>query len=447
VAEPGTRPSDPATGGPEGALLPAVEDPDAEGWSRARPGPAERRVDLGLAAALFVGAVLSMVLWRVAGVRPDPASGLVSVLVLAAVTAPLAWRRRSASLVAVIVSAAFILAQLLAVPEALVSNIALFIALYTVGAWEVDRRRATWVRAGIIVVMFGWLLVAIFRASTGADQSTGLSRAGEFSPLAAYLLIQVLTNVVYFAGAWGFGEHAWNAARDRARTAWRTRQLAAAQLRGEEQAVALERLRVARELHDAVAHHVAAMGVQAAAASTLLAAGRGDQAGVALEHVQDSARETVSELASILGTLREHRTGSDGESIATLGLDRLPDLVEHAREAGLAVELDVVGRPAAVPPLVSLNLYRIAQESLTNAHRHAGPSVQVSVRLRHLAGAVELEVSDDGGGGRPLTRLPSSGLGLLGMQERVAADGGSLHVGPRSRGGFVVRARIPVAQP
>ncbi|MBU4214520.1 MAG: sensor histidine kinase [Actinobacteria bacterium] len=421
-----------------------MPDPDDADWRRAPAEPAQLRVDLWLAAGLFVASVLSMVLWRVTGVRTDPASGTVSILLLAAVTAPLAWRRRFPSAVLVVVAVAFVIGQVVAVPETLVCNVCLFVALYTVGAWEPDRRRAFWVRAAVVVVMFGWLMIAIFRAVADPDRSSGLSNVGAFSPLAAYLLIQVLTNVVYFAGAWGFGEHAWSAARDRARTAWRTWQLAAAQRRGEEQAVALERLRIARELHDAVAHHVAAMGVQAAVASTMLDGGGTAQAQVAIEQVQDSARDAVRELASILGTLREDREREDGERVGQLGVARLPELVEHTSQAGMPVQLEVVGSAGALPPLVSLNLYRIAQEALTNSRRHAGPTARATVRLRYLPGSVELEVSDDGGGGRPLTRLPSSGLGLLGMQERVGADGGTLYVGPRSRGGFVVRATVPV---
>lgn len=425
-------------------LVTAVSDPDAASWRRPPVDRAAQRADAGLAAALFVGAVLSMVLWRVTGVRPDPASGAVSVPLLLAVTAPLAWRRRYPSAVLGVVAVAFVVAQVLAVPETLVLNVALFIALYTVGAWETDRRRAVWVRALVVVGMFVWLLVAIFQAVADPEAVPGFSRSGAFSPLAAYLLIQVLTNVVYFAGAWAFGDHAWSAARERARTAWRTWQLAAAQRRAEEQAVALERLRIARELHDAVAHHVAAMGVQAAVASTLLDAGDDTQAGVAVEQVQQSARDAVHELAAILGTLREERAEAVDEPLGRLGVARLPELVEHATGAGMPVQLEVVGTPQPLPPLVSLNLYRIAQEALTNSRRHAGPTARASVRLRYLPGAVELEVADDGGGGRPLTRLPSSGLGLLGMQERVNADGGTLHVGPRSRGGFVVRATVPV---
>jgi len=440
-----------------------VTDPDAPGWSRPAPGPDERRADVLLAVALCIGALLSMVLYRVAGLYDDPAAGWVSVLCLAVVTLPLALRRRAPSAVACVVAAAFVVGALLHVPELLVSNIALFCALYTVGAWEPSRRRAAWVRGGIVVAMFVWLLVVIFQAVTDPEAAPDLDRAGLFSPLVAYLLVQLLTNVLYFAGAWWFGNHARAAARERARTLWRGRQLVAERRRVEEQAVALERLRLARELHDAVAHHVSLMGVQAAAARTLLAVGDTQRVPAALEQVEDLSREAVHELEGLLVTLRESAhapaaggtpddASADGAAapgqapVGSLTVERLPVLVEQVRAAGMRVSYQVVGEPSRLPPLVSLNLYRIAQEALTNTRKHAGPRAGADVRLRYLDGAVELEVSDDGSGGRRSRagRLPSTGLGLVGMRERVAADGGTLLAEPRTRGGFVVRARVPL---
>ncbi|QCB94458.1 sensor histidine kinase [Cellulomonas shaoxiangyii] len=431
----------------------AAGDPDVTGWSRRQPGPDGLRWDVLLGVLLFVGAVLSSVMWRVTGLIPDPAPGWLSVLLLAAQTLPLTVRRRWPSAVAVVTGAAFIVAQLLMVPEQLVSNIALFMALYTVGAWERSRARAFWVRAGVVTAMFTWLLVSIFLAATDPDADIGLERAGAFSPFVAYMLIQLLTNVLYFAGAWWFGDHAWASARERERTAWRTRLLQAERVRAEAQAVALERLRIARELHDAVAHHVSLMGVQAAAARTVLASDPA-RAAAALGHVEESAREAVVELQGLLGTLREGATAEvgdpvepapPGEALASLDVARLPQLVESARAAGLEVTYQEVGDPQRLSPLASLNLYRIAQEALTNARKHAGPSARADVRLRWLGGTVELEVSDDGGTGRRAGVVPSTGMGLVGMRERVASDGGTLEAGRLRRGGFLVRARVPVA--
>lgn len=428
-------------------------DPDAPGWHRPPPSPDQRRGDALLAAALLVGAVLSMALLRTAGFYDEPAPGWVSVLCLALATLPLAVRRRWPSAVAVVVAAAFILAVELEVPETLFLNIALFMALYTVGAWDADRRRAALVRVGVVVVMFVWLVLSIFRTVTDPESLPDLSRAGAFSPLVAYLLIQLLTNVLYFAGAVWFGNHAWASARERARTAYRGRLLQIERQVVERQAVTLERLRLARELHDAVAHHVSMMGVQAAAARALLAADP-ERAGRALEQVEESARQAITELQGVLGMLREapgegvHPGGEaiaigSRDSVGSLTVDRIPELVARSTEVGLPATFQVVGQPVPLPPLVSLNLYRIAQEALTNSRKHGGVGATADVRLRYLPDAVELEVADDGAGVR--RGMPTStGLGLVGMRERVAADHGTLDAGPRTRGGFLVRARIPL---
>jgi len=421
-----------------------VADPDEPGWRRPEPDRDGRRNDVLLAVGLFVGSLLSMVLYRVAGYYDHPAAGWVCALVLAAVTLPLALRRRWPTPVAGVVGAATIVEGELHVPEIVFSNIALFLAVYTVGAWETNRRRAFWARLAIVVGMFVYLFVALARAATDPTSTPGVNRAGAFSPFVAIMLIQILSNVLYFAGAWWFGEYAWASARERARTAWRGRLLQKERLRSEEQAVAFERLRLARELHDSVAHHVSLMGVQAAAARTLLAR---DQAGAAtaLEQLEDAARQAVDELAGVLGVLRAGGSGepTPGEGIASAGVERLDDLVGQARSVGMTVTFGVVGEPAPLAPMTSLTVYRVAQEALTNTRKHGGASVRADVRLRWLHDAVEVEVSDDGAGLRR-TATPSSGLGLVGMRERVAAVSGTLTAGPRERGGFLVRARLPL---
>lgn len=416
--------------------------------------PDELRNDALAAVCLFVGAVLSMVLWRTTGLYEEPASGMVSVVCLAAVTLPLGVRRRWPSAVLVIVSAAFVAVGELAVPETLFANIALFTALYTVGAWEPVRSRASWLRAVVVAGMFVWLLLSLFRSSTDPDGLGELDNAGVLSPLVAYSLIQILINLLYFAGAYWFGNHAWASARERARTAWRGRQLQAERVRSDAQAVTIERLRLARELHDAVAHHVSVMGVQAAAARTVLDSDPA-AAAEALERIEDSARDAVDELHGLIGTLREqeHPDGAGRaapeEPVGSLGVERIPRLVADAADAGVPTSFRVIGEPTPLPPVLSLNLYRIAQEALTNVRKHAGAGASADVRLRYLDGAVELEVSDDGVGPRRSAgrRRGVGGLGLLGMRERVAADAGTLETAERRDGGFVVRALVPLQRP
>ncbi|WP_246071740.1 sensor histidine kinase [Miniimonas arenae] len=431
---------------------PPAADPESAAWRRPPASPEERHSDALAAGLLCAVGILSLLLTRTYGLYGQDAAplALAAPLVLAAI-APLAVRRRWPSAVAVAVAAVFIAAGELSVPETLILNVALFCALYTVGAWEPDRRRATWTRGGIVAVMAVWLFLSFFRATT-QDVDLGLpgSALGALTPTAAFWLQQVLINVLYFAGAWWFGNTAWSSARQRALIEHRTEQLAQAQARAARQAVTIERLRIARELHDAVAHHVSLMGVQAAAARALLPRDAPAQSTQAsrdqLTALEDSARSAVAELYQLLGTLRdeeaEHDAAGDSAS-ASLSLADLAPLVADAEAAGLHVSVTEVGEPRPLPPLVGLNLFRIAQESLTNVAKHAGPGTRTRIAVRYLPGAVELEVSDDGRG-RPGPPPAGGGLGQRGMRERVASMRGELLAEPRSGSGYVVRARVPL---
>lgn len=407
--------------------------PPGEHRARLHPG------DLWLAGLLLVAAILSTGLGQVAGVYGDdgPALGWGVVYALG-LTVPLALRRRHPELVLVGVAIAFFVGVSFRIPEIYVGNIALFIAMYTVGAWAADRRRATTVRLLVIVGMFVWLIVTTFQSAVGDGAEDGLSRAGLFSPFAAFILMQFLVNAAFFGGAYFFGERAYaqrlarTALEERTADLERERELTAAQ------AVALDRVRIARELHDVVAHHVSAMGVQAGAARAVLDR---DPAGArtALAAIEASARDALDELRQLLETLRT--PDADGPGASTLHLDALGELIAHACENGLPTTLTVVGDPIEASELVQVNLYRIAQEALTNARRHGGPGAAADVRLRYDGGAIELEVANSGRvapHGRP-------GLGLVGMRERAASSGGTFEAGPRARGGFVVRARVPAA--
>lgn len=415
-------------------------DPDSRAWRRLPATADQRRVDAATAASLFGAGILSLVLSRAIGMYTDPAEPALSIGLLALVTLPLAFRRVQPVAVLALTGVAFLLVGELRVPEATISNIALFMALYSVGAWDPDRARAGWARGALVAVMMVWLTITFFRASTQELELEG-EGIGALTPVAAFMLQQVLINIVYFAGAWWFGDHAWSSARQRALTAFRTRQLEDEQSKVARQAITIERLRIARELHDAVAHHVSLMGVQAAAARTLLGT---DPAGAhqQLEALEGTSRSAVSELYQLLGTLRDEEAAV-GPVTASLGLDSLPALIEDAVSAGLRVTLEQVGDPVEVPPLVGLNLYRIAQESLTNVLKHAGPGTRARVHVRYDHDAVELEVTDDGLG-RPGPRQRNGGLGLLGMRERVATFDGTFEAAPRAGSGWVVRVSAPL---
>jgi signal transduction histidine kinase len=198
-----------------------------------------------------------------------------------------------------------------------------------------------------------------------------------------------------------------------------------------------ERVRIARELHDVVAHHVSVMGIQASAARRSMDKDAG-KARAALTAVEESARTAVDELRRMLGALRASSSGP--EPSAAAGLERLDEMITRVREAGLTGTLTVYGDPVPVPESVSQAAYRIVQEAVTNTLKHAGAS-SVDVRVRYLARELEIDVADDGRGGEAEV---TGGMGLIGMRERVAVHDGTVEAGPRSSGGFRVRARLPL---
>lgn len=409
--------------------------------SPVRSGPTAKdlRTDLILAAVILIGAVLSASLSAIAGIYGDEQGSMQLALVYAVVlAAPLAVRRRWPATVAVVVSVAYFAAVSLRVPEVYVGNIAMFIALYTVGAWSADRRRAAVVRILIIVGMFTWLIIVMYRdAIDSAEQAEVI--AGAFSPQVAQVMLSILVNALYFGGAYYFGERAWASAAQRAVLEQRTAELEREREITAAQAVTLDRVRIARELHDVVAHHVSVMGVQAGAARATLATDP-EATGRLLGDIEGSAREAIDELHRLLETLRTPGATEDAPA-STIGLDALPALVAASVSAGLPTTLTVVGDPVPLPPVTEVNLYRIAQEALTNARRHGGPGATAEVRLRYTdARLVEVEVVNSGRAGAE----PRPGLGQLGMRERAAASGADIEIGPRPRGGFRVRVAVPV---
>jgi signal transduction histidine kinase len=410
----------------------------AAGWVRPAPTRRERHLDIAIAGGLAVAAVLSQQLYRVAGVYHDPADAVLTFALLALVVLPLAVRRSHPVFAAIAVSVGFVACGSLQVPELLIVNIALFMALYSVGAWVSRRGRAIGVRAAIVLGMAIWLMISIFQAATDPDALEGVSRAGAFSPLLAYMLIQVLINLLYFAGAWWFGDRAFVSARQRWDLEQRTAELEHERELTAAQAVALDRVRIARELHDAVAHHVSVIGIQAGAARTVLDTDAAAASG-ALQTIEQASRDAIHELHDLLTTLRD----SDEPEDSVRGLERVPELVAASTSAGVPTSYHVIGEAAPVPVVASVNLYRIAQEALTNVRKHGGPEATADVRVRFGADHVELEIANTGG--LAVHRTPG-GLGQLGMRERVAASGGTLELGPRSRGGYLVRARIPLPE-
>ncbi|MGH3171647.1 MAG: sensor histidine kinase, partial [Trebonia sp.] len=211
-----------------------------------------------------------------------------------------------------------------------------------------------------------------------------------------------------------------------------------------EQAAVAERARIARELHDIVAHHLSVIVLQAAGAR---ASGR--SAGTTLEKIETSGRQALAETRRLLGVLHDTGTDTDTGTGAETGLAPQPGIGEldalaaSVRVAGLPVNLVINGDLAALPAAVDVSVYRIVQESLTNVLKHAGPA-RADVRIGCADEEITIEVSDDGAG-QSQDASPAGGHGLAGMRERAAIFGGEFHAGPRCGGGFAVRARLPMA--
>ncbi|WP_223692355.1 sensor histidine kinase [Leifsonia poae] len=413
-------------------------------WLRPRPDARGYRTDAIFAAVLTLGTVVSVLLTVRSGIFGD--APLWQGLMWAGATGlSLAFRRRWPEAVAIVGSLLFPIGVGFGVADILFSNICLFVAFYTLGAWSRHRRRATVLRIVIVAGMFGWLFWNLIVTAGQTAFLPALSRDGLISPYLAYGLIQIITNILYFGGAWYFGDSAYRSARERAELVELTRELASERERTEAQAIALERVRIARELHDVVAHHVSVMGVQAGAARRVLERDPA-QAAAALLTIESNARTAVDELHLLLGALRADGADADDpahRSTSTRGIGQLAELVSETTAAGLPTRLDVIGEPRAVPATVALSAYRVAQEALTNTRKHAGPGATAELRVRYLVDAVELEASDTGLGGSHSSD-GRAGLGQRGMRERVASVGGSIEIGPRARGGYLVRARFPL---
>jgi signal transduction histidine kinase len=370
--------------------------------------------DVALAGALLVASLADQLKGGTGSGWGGPRA--VQIVLAVAISVPFLWRRSHARLVVLVVAIASFACVGLVEPRqaAFEPFLALVLAFYAVGAYSEERRALTTlliaipagILAGVIAASFGW-------------STTGNS----------------LPTVVWVTVAWIVG---------RIIRSWRGRAVAlehANHILDEQRvlqaqaAVAVERGRIARELHDVIAHNISMMVVQAGAAARVL---EGEQPNVrtALDAIETSGRETVDEMRRLLGVLRR---ADDGQALAPQpGLAALEGLVAQVREAGLAVDLQIQGTPAPLPPGLDLSAYRIAQEGLTNALKHAG-AARAAVRITYARDTVEIEVRDDGAGGEGAA---GTGLGLVGMRERIALWGGELQVGPE-RGGWVVRASLP----
>jgi signal transduction histidine kinase len=338
-------------------------------------------------------------------------SGPTAALVLLglASTLPLALRRRApVPVVAIVMAAVIALDMVSKVQDPQITLLAFLLATFSVGTYAA--RRAALV--GLAIALAGML----------ADQPSDFVVMG---PL--------------LAATWLVGRLVRTHSLQARRLAELTGVLEREQAENARLAIAHERVRIARELHDVVAHSVSVIVVQAGAERMTLGEERPSTRDVLLG-IERTGREALVEMRRLVGVLRR---GDDELELAPQpSLEYLGELVEHVRQAGLPVELTVQGTTRELAPGVDVSAYRIVQEALTNALKHAGPA-HATVLVRYGERLLELEVADDGAGA---SAFEGNGHGLVGMRERIALHGGELEVDSRPGGGFSIRARFPLGR-
>jgi signal transduction histidine kinase len=396
-------------------------------WIASHP----RAADVALAAAALGAAVVSsdvaleVARWANPSYqtpsKPEELAGLVVTV------APLALRRRAPLAAALACTAGYVGSRVLFdAQEPVITPLVISIAVFSAAAYGRPRWR-NWVCAACVVA----LMAELWREVSGASPP---GRTNE-------VLYDLFALLFYFALAcamWALGSAIGAGRRRAAELLDRTLALERQREENARRAVFDERVRIARELHDVVAHHVSVMGVQAGAARVVM---RRDPAKAveSLASIEASSRQAVDELHRLLGFLRQ--AGDPDDLAPQPGLSQLPSLAAGMRDSDLAVDVGIEGEERPLPPTVDVSAYRIVQEALTNTLKHAEAS-RADVRLRYWPGELEVEVLDDGRGASGPSGRPG-GLGLVGMRERAALHGGQLTAGPAPGGGYVVRVKLP----
>ena len=407
-------------------------------WSRDH----ETAIDCFFAVAFFGLGVLSVrIYYDIGETLPHNFRFATAIALTALLTLPIALRRRVPPLPLVCVTLAVVGYTVWGVLEE-VQATAAFVAIYSVGAY-CRPRVANWVRGACIAVMFGDLLwVLLFREINLNHSKASVLGAG---------LLAIGTNIFFFAAAWVIGDVARKSKLRATALTERNADLQRAQAVIAEQAVVDERVRIAREVHDVVAHHVSVMGVQAGAARRIMVRNP-DQAAEVLSSIEASSRQAVAELQRLLGFLRSEADDTEDATAPQPTLSRLDALLVRVNDSGLRATAEIKGTPLDIPASVDLSAYRVAQEAMTNALKHGGPGTIVLVTVEYSADCLELSVVDDGRGrfngrGDPgtLAVVTSHGHGLMGMRERVALHGGRFEAGARQGSGFEVHATFPLS--
>ncbi|MGP3952070.1 sensor histidine kinase [Streptomyces sp. 7N604] len=367
-------------------------------------------------------------LWLVEDTLLGSAERPAAVFVALALCTVIALRRRAPEKMLVL-AAAMGVVQLVTDVQVNPADFAMLVIIYTNAA-----NGARW--ASRFALVGGLAAPTIANTRWSSDYSSGFEN-----------VVATVFMTVPFALAWVLGDSLRTRRAYYAQLEERAARLEKEREAQAKVAVAAERARIARELHDVVAHNVSVMVVQADGAAYVLDTAP-DQARQALETISGTGRQALAEMRRLLGVLRTGEPGESGDYVPQPDVGQLDDLIEQVRGAGLPVDFRVEGRPRPLPSGVELTAYRIVQEALTNTRKHGGPDVGATVRLMYGDAELDLLVEDDGRGAQHELYEDGGadglGQGLIGMRERVGMVGGRLDAGPRPGGGFRISAVLPL---
>lgn len=373
---------------------------------------AKVRVDAAVAAGLA-----AFTFWEMTNPGRFHGSDAVNAIAIIAMTAPLAFRRVAPLQVALVASGALIFHSVATIPaESAGAFVSFLLVVYTLASQLSGRRR---IAATLALAIGATVLLARDPLTTS--------------------FASALPGILIMSAAWGIGAGVQKRQDRTDQLQRRTRQLEVEKEQEARVAAEAERARIARELHDVIAHNLSTIVVQAGAARLNLDAPKPERE-KAIVSIEEAARSALSEMRALLGLVRA--LGDSVELEPQPGIEDLPELCERVTEAGVPVELSIEGNVEQLPEALELSVYRVVQESLTNVLKHAGRPATADVRVRVDRAGLSIDVTDTGTGP---DGDADDGHGLIGIRERVALYGGDFDAGAAPDGGFAIRIRVPLA--
>ena len=362
--------------------------------------------------------------------QPPTVNTFLSATLVALAIIPLIWRRLFPSAVLLIIAIAHVSLLALNIPEMNFAGMTSMVAIFSAAAYGGHRRNLACLVC-IIAITGGIIYALMFSGTIAAPVSQIL-----------FSTTTLIFNLLIFLAIWWLGNTIRISREQTSQLRESTEQLVREREENARRAVLDERVRIARELHDVLAHHVSVMGIQAGAARQVLKQ-YPEKALKSLSLIETSSRQAVSELYRLLGLLRDEKQVET--FTAQPGLQQLEKLVADMQSSGLQVEVKIDGEKHEIPQIVDLSAYRILEEALTNTLKHAG-ATKATINMNYQNNMLLLDISDNGRGTVNDSKTVSGGKGLIGMRERVNLLNGDFWAGNGPNGGYLVKVKLPLGE-